>query len=260
MRERITVLLADDNKDFNYTIKEYISTIEDIQILDMATNGNEAIEMIRRYSPDVVLLDLVMPYLDGLGVLHELKNLKIQKRPKIIVMSAVSHDIVTKNVIALGADYFMIKPCDMHLLEERIRMIGRLTSQKDDCDLRISNVQNLEVTITAIIHEIGIPAHVKGYHYLREAIIQVITDNTLINAITKQLYPSIAKKFSTEPSRVERAIRHAIELAWDRGNTDTLNSFFGYTIQNSKGKPTNSEFIAMIADKLMLNMRNSKVI
>jgi len=252
--KKISVLLVDDNQEFSYTVNEYISTLDDINVIGIACDGNEAIDMIEKYFPDVVLLDIVMPYLDGLGVLKALRKMKIEKQPKVIITSAIAQDIITKNVMSLGADYYIIKPCDMGLLADRIRLICSRVSSGSLC---IEKTTDLEVMVTKIIHEIGIPAHIKGYHYLREAILSVIKDSDLINAVTKQLYPLVAKRFNTEPSRVERAIRHAIEIAWDRGNTDTLNNLFGYTIQNSKGKPTNSEFIAMISDKLILHLRGA---
>ena len=219
MNEKIKIVLADDNKDFCQLLKEYLSNEEDIEILGIAKDGIEALDLVQKTQPDLLVLDVIMPHLDGLGVIEKLNSMDLPKQPKIIVLSAVGQDKITQTAINLGADYY---------------------------------IGNIETEITNIIHEIGVPAHIKGYLYLREAIKMVIDNVELLGAVTKELYPSIAKKYNTTPSRVERAIRHAIEVAWSRGKVDTINQLFGYTVHNTKGKPTNSEFIAMIADKLRL--------
>ena len=224
MNEKIKIVLADDNKDFCQVLKEYLSNESDIEILGIAKDGIEALDLVKKTQPDLLVLDVIMPHLDGLGVIEKLNSMNLPKMPKIIVLSAVGQDKITQSAINLGADYYIVKPFDFVI----------------------------ETEITNIIHEIGVPAHIKGYLYLREAIKMVIENVELLGAVTKELYPSIAKKFNTTPSRVERAIRHAIEVAWSRGKVDTINQLFGYTVHNTKGKPTNSEFIAMIADKLRL--------
>ncbi|HDF3952270.1 TPA: sporulation transcription factor Spo0A [Clostridioides difficile] len=262
--EKIKIVLADDNKDFCQVLKEYLSNEDDIDILGIAKDGIEALDLVKKTQPDLLILDVIMPHLDGLGVIEKLNTMDIPKMPKIIVLSAVGQDKITQSAINLGADYYIVKPFDFVVFINRIRELvsNRVTqvepkprpvqeTQMTRSDF-VKNVGNIETEITNIIHEIGVPAHIKGYLYLREAIKMVIDNVELLVAVTKELYPSIAKKFNTTPSRVERAIRHAIEVAWSRGKVDTINQLFGYTVHNTKGKPTNSEFIAMIADKLRL--------
>ncbi|ERM49144.1 sporulation transcription factor Spo0A [Clostridioides difficile P53] len=262
--EKIKIVLADDNKDFCQVLKEYLSNEDDIDILGIAKDGIEALDLVKKTQPDLLILDVIMPHLDGLGVIEKLNTMDIPKMPKIIVLSAVGQDKITQSAINLGADYYIVKPFDFVVFINRIRELvsNRVTqvepkprpvqeTQMTRSDF-VKNVGNIETEITNIIHEIGVPAHRKGYLYLREAIKMVIDNVELLGAVTKELYPSIAKKFNTTPSRVERAIRHAIEVAWSRGKVDTINQLFGYTVHNTKGKPTNSEFIAMIADKLRL--------
>lgn len=262
--EKIKIVLADDNKDFCQVLKEYLSNEDDIDILGIAKDGIEALDLVKKTQPDLLILDVIMPHLDGLGVIEKLNTMDIPKMPKIIVLSAVGQDKITQSAINLGADYYIVKPFDFVVFINRIRELvsNRVTqvepkprpvqeTQMTRSDF-VKNVGNIETEITNIIHEIGVPAHIKVYLYLREAIKMVIDNVELLGAVTKELYPSIAKKFNTTPSRVERAIRHAIEVAWSRGKVDTINQLFGYTVHNTKGKPTNSEFIAMIADKLRL--------
>ena len=264
MNEKIKIVLADDNRDFCQVLKEYLSNEDDIEILGIAKDGIEALDLVSRTQPDVLVLDVIMPHLDGLGVIEKLNSMNLDKMPKIIVLSAVGQDKITQSAINLGADYYIVKPFDFVIFINRIRGLvsnkNTVVESKSRCNMDIKmtktdfvkNVGNIETEITNIIHEIGVPAHIKGYLYLREAIKMVIDNVELLGAVTKELYPSIAKKFNTTPSRVERAIRHAIEVAWSRGKVDTINQLFGYTVHNTKGKPTNSEFIAMIADKLRL--------
>lgn len=256
----INVLIADDNKDFCNILNEYLSTQEDIQVIGLAKDGAEALEMISKQIPDVLILDIIMPHIDGLGVLENLNSMNLSRYPKIIVLSAVGQDKITQKAINLGADYYVVKPFDFEILVKRIKelangsdqVVERRNKSLENNNLIKKEVKSLEAKITNIIHEIGVPAHIKGYLYLREAIGMVVNNMELLSAVTKELYPSIAKKFNTTPSRVERAIRHAIEVAWSRGKVDTINNLFGYTIHTDKGKPTNSEFIAMVADKLRL--------
>ncbi|WP_055340261.1 sporulation transcription factor Spo0A [Paraclostridium sordellii] len=264
MNEKIKIVLADDNRDFCQVLREYLSNEDDIEILGIAKDGIEALDLVSRTQPDVLVLDVIMPHLDGLGVIEKLNSMNLAKMPKIIVLSAVGQDKITQSAINLGADYYIVKPFDFVIFINRIRGLvsnkntvvesksrGSMDIKMTKTDF-VKNVGNIETEITNIIHEIGVPAHIKGYLYLREAIKMVIDNVELLGAVTKELYPSIAKKFNTTPSRVERAIRHAIEVAWSRGKVDTINQLFGYTVHNTKGKPTNSEFIAMIADKLRL--------
>ncbi len=264
VNEKIKIVLADDNKDFCQVLKEYLSNEDDIEILGIAKDGIEALDLVKRTQPDLLVLDVIRPHLDGLGVIEKLNAMDIPKMPKIIVLSAVGQDKITQSAINLGADYYIVKPFDFVIFINRIReLVSNKTTHIEpksrvNTDIQmtrsdfVKNSGNIETEITNIIHEIGVPAHIKGYLYLREAIKMVIDNVELLGAVTKELYPSIAKKFNTTPSRVERAIRHAIEVAWSRGKVDTINQLFGYTVHNTKGKPTNSEFIAMIADKLRL--------
>lgn len=256
--EKISVVIVDDNVDYCGMVKEYISMQDDMQVLGTANDGQVAVEMIYNKKPDVVLLDLVMPHLDGLGVIKKINFTDSTYRPKIIAISALAHDKITQNVMSMGADYYITKPTSIDILVERIRLVVKPMTQENNLVIAAKKpVQDLETNVTNIIHEVGVPAHIKGYQYLRHAIMMVVNNVDLINSITKELYPTVAKTYNTTSSRVERAIRHAIEVAWDRGDTEILNGFFGFTVNNCKGKPTNSEFIAMIADKLRLNMKVS---
>ena len=272
MKEKIRVLIADDNTEFAMTLNGYLEREEDIEVVGMAKDGNEAYKLILEQKPDVVLLDVIMPHLDGLGVLEMLQTAALDKMPMCIMLSAVGQDKITQKAINLGAEYYIVKPFDIKLLIKRMRdfkfyqpnavkgnYISReIKSQYIEISPENKNDEsNLEALVTNVIHEVGVPAHIKGYQYLREAIMMVVNDIDEINQITKQLYPDIANKYHTTPSRVERAIRHAIEVAWGRGQQDTVESIFGYTVSAAKGKPTNSEFIAMIADKLRLELKSA---
>ena len=272
MKEKISVLIADDNPDFSQTLASYLENQEDMEVIGMAKDGTEAIDMIANTIPDVVLLDVIMPHLDGIGVLERINVIKGGKRPVCIMLSAVGQDKITQKAISLGAEYYVVKPFDIELLIKRIRELKNYKPTQNgnnfisrEPKLKYveipnngqSSEENLEAKVTNVIHEVGVPAHIKGYQYLREAIIMVVNDIDVINQITKSLYPKIANKFNTTPSRVERAIRHAIEVAWGRGQQEAVENIFGYTISASKGKPTNSEFIAMIADKLRLELKSA---
>ncbi len=266
---KISVLIADDNKEFCNILNDYLLNQRDIVVTGIAKDGVEALKLIAEKRPDLVVLDIIMPHLDGLGVLERLNSMDIDPKPRIIVLSAVGQDKITQRAITLGADYYVVKPFDMDVFTKRIRQMFNNTISSDESKRTISFIEtseikvskkepmDLEAEITSIIHEIGVPAHIKGYMYLREAITMVVNDMELLSAVTKELYPSIAKKYNTTASRVERAIRHAIEVAWGRGQVETINKLFGYTIHNDKGKPTNSEFIAMVADKLRLKNKVS---
>lgn len=222
----------------------------------MPKDGTEVLSRLEKMSADVLIMDTFMPRMDGIGVLKELQRKKPAKRPAVFMISGVDNQRIENEVLQAGADYYMIKPFDNLLLAERIRQIinWNVTGLSG---IQERKTDDLELTVSEIMHQIGVPAHIKGYQYLRRAIIFAIEDDEMMSSVTKLLYPTVAKEFKTTPSRVERAIRHAIEVAWDRGDVDVLSSYFGYTIQNSRGKPTNSEFIAMIADKLKLRMKAS---
>lgn len=266
---KISVLIADDNKEFCSILNDYLLNQKDIVVTGIAKDGREALELIQQKQPDLVVLDIIMPHLDGLGVLEKLNGMDLDKMPRVIVLSAVGQDKITQQAITLGADYYVVKPFDMDIFTKRIREM--FSTQDVETKRRSVSTQvvqreaaatsrgpiDLETEITSIIHEIGVPAHIEGYMYLREAITMVVNDMELLSAVTKELYPSIAKKYNTTASRVERAIRHAIEVAWGRGQVDAINKLFGYTVHNEKGKPTNSEFIAIIADKLRLKNKVS---
>ena len=268
MKEKVTILIADDNQEFARTLANYIQEQEDMEVIGLAKDGEEAIDMITNIAPDVVLLDVIMPHLDGIGVLEKINS---EKKPTCIMLSAVGQDNITQRAISLGAEYYVVKPFDIELLIKRIRQLKdfkpsqnsnnfisrEIKNQYIELNNSSDEEKNLEALVTNIIHEVGVPAHIKGYQYLREAIIMVVKDIDVINQITKSLYPQIAFKFNTTPSRVERAIRHAIEVAWGRGDQKTVENIFGYTISAAKGKPTNSEFIAMIADKLRLELKSA---
>ncbi len=250
MEKRTTVLVADGSEDFCTQLSAALQN-GGYQVVGTAADGNSAMEQIRATNPEVVVLDLMLPKADGITVL---KSLPREGRPKILLLSAFATDYVATAAVTAGADYLMLKPCSAQTVAMRVGEI--LEAEQSASQQRQSQEPDIETLVTNVIHEIGVPAHIKGYQYLREAIIIAVGDMEVINAITKVLYPQVAKTFCTTPSRVERAIRHAIEVAWDRGDLDTLQRFFGYTVSNTKGKPTNSEFIALIADRLQLQLRN----
>ena len=265
---KLSVLVADDSQEFRGILREYIERQDDMEVIDEASNGEETLEKIYDMAPDVVLLDMIMPRVDGLGVLESLAQNPPRHMPITIMISAVGQDRIAEQAFRLGVTYYMAKPFELSTLVNRIRQLnGNLTqisvpiSEGNDQRMNpYSSMMNRRrdvrrQDVTNMIHEIGVPAHIKGYQYLRDAIIMALEDMDILNAITKQLYPAIAKKYDTTPSRVERAIRHAIEVAWSRGKMDTIDKLFGYTINNGKGKPTNSEFVALIADKLRLELK-----
>lgn len=270
---KIDVLLADDNREFTNLLSEFISEQSDMNVCGVAYNGNEVLKHLEtaRKIPDVLILDIIMPHLDGLGVLEKIRELDLNPMPKIIMLTAFGQENITQKAVQLGASYYILKPFDMEMLSNRIRQLvgvstnslssttlnSSLTSSRSNNVVPIGKGKNLDANITSIIHEIGVPAHIKGYQYLREAITMVYNNIEILGAITKTLYPAIAEKFKTTPSRVERAIRHAIEVAWTRGNIDSISHLFGYTVNISKSKPTNSEFIAMVADKLRIEHKVS---
>ena len=318
---KVRVLIADDNKDFAQALASSLER-SGFEITGMATDGFEAIEHIVEFSPDVLILDMVMPRLDGLGVLRQIDRAKLSKRPVVFIISCVSNENIVQNALSVGADFYMIKPVDFEDVAERIgNAVGQEKRRHSPLDifpkmenltynkmrflpvdntldeireknspvftndsftdnieltdyeaipLKSQNIEhyipssfnikisgedtNIEVRVTTLLHSIGVPAHIKGYHYLREAIVCVVRDMNIIDKVTKSLYPQIAHMYNTSSSRVERAIRHAIEVAWDRGDVEMMDNIFGYTVNTKRGKPTNSEFIAMIADKLRMRI------
>ena len=248
MENRITVLLADTSEEFRILLRSSLEETGEFTVVGETGDGMEALEQITACKPDVVLLDMMLPSLDGLGLLS---MLPAENRPQIIAVSSLCNDTTVSQALEKGVYYFMAKPVHYpSLLEQMRRAVTPDAAPTTDTDL--------EGQVSAIIHEIGVPAHIKGYQYVREAIIVAVEDMDVINAVTKVLYPEVAKRFGTTPSRVERAIRHGIEVAWDRGDLDTLQHYFGYTVNSAKGKPTNSEFIAMIADRLSLQRKQQK--
>ena len=255
MDKRTTVFIADSAEEFCANLKTALLRSEGFQILGTANDGEQAIRQIMQLKPDVLVLDLMLAKRDGISVLKAISTM--EKRPVTLATSGFITDYVASAAANLGARYLMLKPCDMTALVERLEEIRGSSALRKIAPRRPGKT-SIETMVTGIIHEIGVPAHIKGYQYLREAIIIAVNDMDVINAITKVLYPQVAKTFQTTPSREERAIRHAIEVAWDRGDLDTLQRFFGYTVSNTKGKPTNSEFIALIADKLQLQLKNAE--
>ena len=253
MDNRISILIADSNEEFCEHLRQVLERVPGYEIVGVANDGLCAAQQLESAHPDVLVLDLMLSKLDGVSVLKKAHDMA--KPPVALVLTGYMTEYVAATAAGLGVQYFMTKPCDFEAVAARI---GEITSLDNQMKLSLSRRPeiNLEAMVTAMIHEIGVPAHIKGYQYLREAIMLAVEDMDVINAITKVLYPQVAKTFQTTPSRVERAIRHAIEVAWDRGDLETLQRFFGYTVSNTKGKPTNSEFIALIADKLQLQLKN----
>ena len=259
--EAIKVLVVDDNKRIVTILKEALERETDMEVVGTASDGEEALHKISALRPDVVLLDLIMPKVDGLGVMERMKKGAPTLAPEFVVVSAVSQERVTEN----GAAYYILKPFDTRVVVSRVRAVGQNEKGRDRNEQRVINTvfenkhrrmeDSLESDVTDVIHEIGVPAHIKGYQYLRDAIIMSVNDNEMLGAITKVLYPTIARNYKTTSSRVERAIRHAIEVAWSRGRMETIEELFGYTVNSGKGKPTNSEFIALIADKIRLEYK-----
>lgn len=256
MEKKLKVVIADDStelaKKCEKTLKSY-----GMEVILCEKDGRCVMNEIRAEGPDVILADVFMPNLDILGVLGALKNSDIKKKPIVMAMSSCDNQRLERETLQAGANYYFIKPFDADMMAERIIQLAdwRGDESKEAPEGGCVSDVDLIMMVTDILLQIGIPAHIKGYHYLRESIVLSVKNSEMINSVTKLLYPTVAKKFSTTSSRVERAIRHAIEVAWDRGDVDVLNSYFGYTIQNDRGKPTNSEFIAMISDKLRLKLK-----
>lgn len=271
--ENVNVVIVDDNPMILNTLDEVISSEAGLSVIGRADNGKDAIDMIKDTQPDVVLLDLVMPQMDGITVVENIKKkTSMLKNPAFIILSAVGGEQMTEEAFQAGANYFLMKPFDKDILVNKIRRIGKrpvrpvpgkvleaplkaATPEEAAMNREEYMKEHLETDITKMLHELGIPAHIKGYQYLRDAISMVVRDREMMEAVTKILYPEITKKNYTSSSRVERAIRHAIEVAWGRGSLEVIDELFGYTISTGKGKPTNSEFIALIADKICLDYK-----
>ena len=256
MEHITTVFIADSAEDFCAGLTAALQRAGGFQVVGTANDGEQAIRQILERKPEVLVLDLMLSKQDGISVLKNLSSM--ERCPITLATSGFVTEYVSSAAANLGVRYLMMKPCDMSALVERLEDIRGADALRL-LEKRRPDKTSIESMVTSIIHEIGVPAHIKGYQYLREAIIIAVNDMDVINAITKVLYPQVAKTFQTTPSRVERAIRHAIEVAWDRGDLDTLQRFFGYTVSNTKGKPTNSEFIALIADKLQLQLKSDQV-
>lgn len=263
---KINVAIVDDNERMVHVLDNILHTDDSIEVVGKASDGIAALSLIKEQEPDIVLLDLIMPKLDGLGVMNKInKDTTLKKHPAFIVISAIGKESITEDAFCQGAVYYIMKPFDNDVVINKIKQVSLSKSQRAAAirpagqsqgeDGNMANGHNLETDVTDIIHEIGVPAHIKGYQYLRDAIIMAVNNRDVINSITKVLYPTIAKMNKTTPSRVERAIRHAIEVAWSRGKMDTIDDLFGYTINTGKGKPTNSEFIALISDKIRLDYK-----
>lgn len=252
MGSKIKVVILDDNAGMREILKEYINMQEDMEVVGVAWDGVTGLEIIKTACPDVVIMDMIMPQLDGLGVLECLNAGDYQSSPTVICLSAVGQEDLIRRAIELGAKYYMVKPFDLGMMVKRIREVMRKIEPPKVSSTGAIKSENLEEKISNIFLSIGIPAHIKGYHFLREAIKMVVENSELINHITKELYPGIAKKFNTTPSKVERAIRHAIDVAWSRGKVENINKLFGYVVYGKNEKPTNGEFIALVADKLSM--------
>lgn len=258
----LNVAIADDNERILDMLENLISMDDELSVVGKAKNGEELCQIIRNKQPDVVLLDLIMPKMDGLSVMEQIgQDRTMTKQPYFIVVTAVGQEKITEDAFNKGANYYIMKPFNNEMLLNRIKTVRKVFRNHEKKNEEFAEAaplreDDLENRVTDMLHEIGIPAHIKGYHYLRDAIMMAVEDMDVLNAITKVLYPTVAKKYKTTSSRVERAIRHAIEVAWSRGKLDTLDELFGYTVSNGKGKPTNSEFIALIADTIQLEYKH----
>ena len=265
--DTVRVVVADDNIQLRDMVAEYLQEQNGIEVVGTAGDGVETLRLVTECEPDVLVCDLIMPQMDGYAVLERLQAMKLSKQPGVIALTALGRDDFISRAVNLGVNYYMVKPFDFMMLAQRVYEAAGESLRAEAISAKMIKQQGgktggetLEERIANLFLTVGIPAHIKGYQYLREAIMIAVDDMDVINAITKVLYPQVAKTFATTPSRVERAIRHAIEVAWDRGDLETLQRFFGYTVSNTKGKPTNSEFIALIADKLQLQLKNGQAI
>lgn len=263
---KLNVAIVDDNERILRLLGEIVTNDEEFQVVGTAKDGEEAYQMIKEKEPDVVLLDIVMPKLDGLGVMDKVNNdASIQKRPSFVMISAIGQEQITEAAFARGASYYIMKPFSNEMVISRIKSLQSIPKIQEVRKINPYETVNsvskktMEEAITEMIHDVGVPAHIKGYQYLRDAIIMSVLDMDMLNSVTKVLYPEVAKKYQTTPSRVERAIRHAIEVAWSRGKVETIEEMFGYTVSVGKGKPTNSEFIALITDKIRMKQQKGEI-
>ena len=258
MRKKLKIVIADDSTELGQNCAKALKGYG-MEVVLCQKDGQQVLNAVRSQKPDVVLADVFMPNLDIIGVLNGIRDMDGKERPMVMAMSSFDNPRLEKETLDAGASYYFLKPFDINTMAERIIQLSGWKNEISPVVVKDNVVTDpeLELMVTEIIHQIGVPAHIKGYHYLREAIILSVKNSDIINSVTKLLYPSVAKTYNTTSSRVERAIRHAIEVTWDRGDIDVLNSYFGYTIQNDRGKPTNSEFIAMISDKLRLRLKIS---
>lgn len=260
MNVKVSVLIADDNREFCDELSDYLKACPDMCVAGVANDGEEAYGLICATRPDVVILDIIMPKRDGINLMKRLANTKMAKRPVIIAHSVTGNEKIMNACYQAGAEYYLMKPQPNEVIAETIREVAPSDSRKSvivsaPAAKPAEKEVDLETLVTEFMHELGLPAHIKGYQYIRTAIMMVVENMELLNYITKQLYPDIAKKYGSTASRVERAIRHSIEVAWTRGRPETMNEIFGYTIDTGKGKPTNSEFIAMVADRIRLQIK-----
>ena len=256
MENKAKVLIADGDMEFREEMKRVLEEDGGIEVQGFAGDRETLLRLIGERQPDIVIVDMFLPPLDGLSAIREINRQEYRKRPRLYIMSGFSSEEALREAVELGVSYFMIKPFDVHALAERI-VSNHAARRAVPADMNGRQEVDLELRVTNMIHEVGVPAHIKGYQYLRDAIMMTVRDMNIINAITKVLYPTVARHYDTTSSRVERAIRHAIEVAWDRGDIDFLSTYFGSTVRNSRGKPTNSEFIAIIADKLRMTLRTA---
>lgn len=269
MEGKMKIMLVDDNTEFVKLLSAYIDSQKDMQVICSLGDGTNVLAKVKELKPDILLLDVIMPERDGLAVLEDISETALEKKPTVIIMSAIGQEKITQKAILLGATYYVIKPFDIEILIQRMREVtanvgpafyegkgNKYVTLKENK----KSTETVEVKVTNLIHDLGVPAHIKGYQYLREAIIMAVLNDDVINSITKMMYPILAKKFQTTPSRIERAIRHAIEVAWNRGEVGVHDKIFGYTVNSNKGKPTNSEFIALIADKIRLESNHLETV
>lgn len=256
MEKKLKIVIADESAELGQNCDKAFSAYG-MNVVLCEKDGRAVLKKVKSEKPDIILTDVFMPNLDILGVMNSIKELELKEKPMVMAMSSFNNERLEREILNAGVDYYFLRPFDINTMAERIIQLSGWKNEKSPLVVKNNVVTDpqLEMMITEIIHQIGVPAHIKGYHYLRESIILSVKNSDIVNSVTKLLYPTVAKTYSTTASRVERAIRHAIEVAWDRGDIDVLNSYFGYTIQNDRGKPTNSEFIAMISDKLRLKLK-----
>ena len=256
MKIKTKIVIIEDNQNTRELIKSFILAQDDLELVGMAENGLKGLELIEKKRPDVIILDMIMPRMDGLEVLERLNAFNPEYSPAVICLSAVGQEDMIRKAVDLGAKYYMLKPFDFNIILKRIRELTQNNGVVSVITPPSHKAANVERRISDIFLLVGVPAHIRGYHFLREAIKMVIEEKDCINRITKQLYPDVAKKFNTTPSKVERAIRHAIDVAWSRGKAEGINQAFGYTVYGNYDKPTNGEFIALVADKLSIESIN----